>query len=340
LIVLRKHRALFISQPRCATHTMFHTLNESQINKRPALARLLASGWVLEEETKKPPPPPPLPAPVAALPPPVASLPQPPTHKWKPRPCPDPLILVPDAEVREVPSPLVSVIMPAWNAAKYIRRAVHSMQAQLLKDWELCICDDGSDDKTYATATRASKGDDRVKVSRIPHGGYAVATDVCLAMSTGQIIARLDADDEQHPERLQAQADWLIRHPEVDCVTCDMTDLVKKGQRWVFGQVLASEPMDAERYVQGWGGPCHASVVAWRRAYDQIGGFHPTEEWDGDGGWNLRAIRLGLQWGHISSPWYYHRRYPAMRSERFRAEQDGMHRDLLARFQQQEAAAC
>jgi len=227
--------------------------------------------------------------------------------------------------------PLVGVIMPAWNAERFIGDAIGSMLDQTLTDWELCVVDDGSDDDTLDVATTVAKelGDPRIKLHRIPHGGYAIATNAALCMATGRFIARLDADDTQHRDRLRVQVGYLLANPDCDCVTCDMTDMDVTGG---MGKTRATGPMDPAKYIEGHGGPCHASVVASREVYDRVGGFSPDEEWDGDGGWNLRAIKLGLTWGHVDRPWYYHRRYPAMRSERFKNEQDAMHRDLLRAY--------
>lgn len=226
---------------------------------------------------------------------------------------------------------LVSVIMPAWNAGKYIGKAIASMKAQTLAEWELLIADDGSTDNTVAQAKKAAGGDSRIKIIESPHGGYAIATNTALAMSTGGIIARLDADDEHHPDRLQEQWLYLQRHEyrDIDLVTCDMADIDIDGGTI---KVHNSGPMDGKRYMAGWGGPCHASVVARRKAYDLAGGFDPDEEWDGDGGWNMRVIKASLRWGHIDEPWYYHRRYPEMRSEQHRPEQDGVHEKLLVKY--------
>ena len=90
--------------------------------------------------------------------------------------------------------------MPALNAGEFIGRAIRSMQAQILTDWELCIvCDGASQDDTHKRAVAEASGDDRVQIASGPAAGYAIGTDCCLCMTTGRIIARLDADDEHQP---------------------------------------------------------------------------------------------------------------------------------------------
>ena len=311
--------------------------NEAQRNVAATIAKLQKAGWrIVTDEPPKAPLPPQAQPPARVTPAPVVRpVPEPP-----PSPPPAPkkrpsiewdgeFLDIGLKQPPEVKKPLVSVIMPAWNAAPYIARAIASMKGQTLRDWELLIVDDGSTDKTSAAAKQAARGDKRIKLARQPHGGYAIATNTALCMSSGDIIARLDADDGQHPDRLRRAVTYLLEHPDCDIVTCDMTDIDVEDKQL---RVHHTGPMVPQEYVKGAGGPCHASAVAWRRVYDTLGGFDPAEEWDGDGGWNLRAIMLNMVWGHIAEPDYYHRRYPEMRSERFRAEQDGMHKDLLAAY--------
>jgi glycosyltransferase involved in cell wall biosynthesis len=73
-------------------------------------------------------------------------------------------------------SPLVSVILPACNAANSIARVVADTRVQTLADWELIVVDDGSTDSTAVAAERAADGDPRVRVLRLPHGGVVAAS--------------------------------------------------------------------------------------------------------------------------------------------------------------------
>lgn len=92
--------------------------------------------------------------------------------------------------------PLVSIIMPAYNAAKYISEAIQSVQQQDYPHWELIIIDDGSTDDTLKKALTLAKTDNRIKILPLVHqGSPAAARNAGLVNAYGEMIAFLDADD-------------------------------------------------------------------------------------------------------------------------------------------------
>jgi len=216
--------------------------------------------------------------------------------------------------------PLVSVMMPAYNASSFIAEAIESMQAQTYKDWQLCIVDDGSEDMTAAIAQMYANKDGRIIVESISHGGCPVARNTCLEMATGDIIARLDADDTHDRTRIQHQVNHLLR-TDVDIVSCNMT--------WLRGPVTIQKrtgPMVPNAYMAGHSnGPCCASLVAWAKVYAQIGSYNPKLLAGSDGDWNFRAIVEGFKWGHLNGYWYNQRRHPAQLSQSMRAMQRKVH---------------
>jgi glycosyltransferase involved in cell wall biosynthesis len=116
-------------------------------------------------------------------------------------------------------SGLVSVMMPAYNAAAYIAGAIESVVAQSYALWELIIVDDGSTDATTQEVARF--GDPRIRLVRQPNGGEASARNRALALACGEWIAFLDADDQFLPDHLKLCVEHLIRHREVDAVYTD-----------------------------------------------------------------------------------------------------------------------
>ncbi|MEY2881517.1 MAG: hypothetical protein RLZZ15_3897 [Verrucomicrobiota bacterium] len=111
------------------------------------------------------------------------------------------------------PAPLVSVTLPARNAARTIARAVASVRAQTLADWELLVVDDGSTDGTREILRTLARAEPRLKLIERAHAGVAAAANAAAAAARGEFVARMDADDESHPERLAAQVAFL-RAPE------------------------------------------------------------------------------------------------------------------------------
>ena len=106
--------------------------------------------------------------------------------------------------------PLVSVVMPAYNAAAVLGRAVASVQAQTLADWELLIADDGSGDGTGGLARAEAARDPRIRVLPLPENrGAAAARNHALAHARGRYIAFLDADDSWLAQKLERQISWM-----------------------------------------------------------------------------------------------------------------------------------
>lgn len=102
--------------------------------------------------------------------------------------------------------PMVSVIMPAYNAERFISIAVESVLHQTLTDWELLIMDDCSTDGTPELIAALAMTDPRIKVHYNPRNmGVAKTRNHALSLSQGQYIAFLDSDDYWHPTKLENQ---------------------------------------------------------------------------------------------------------------------------------------
>lgn len=107
--------------------------------------------------------------------------------------------------LKKVSNPLVSIIMPAYNAAKYIEEAIASVQMQDYLLWELIIIDDGSTDDTLKLAVQMAKTDNRIKVLPMVHkGSPSIARNAGLENANGEMITFLDADDRYETGALTA----------------------------------------------------------------------------------------------------------------------------------------
>jgi hypothetical protein len=119
-------------------------------------------------------------------------------------------------------APLISVIMPACNAAPHIGEAIRSLLDQSFDAFEVLVIDDGSTDDTARIA--ASFADPRVRVFRHPVNlGIAAATNLGMAMARGDLLARLDADDTAMPDRLATQWAFMRDRGDITVVGSDMT---------------------------------------------------------------------------------------------------------------------
>ena len=118
-------------------------------------------------------------------------------------------------------SPRVSVIMPVYNAASYLKEAVDSILNQTFRDFELIILDDASTDES-AKILDAYTDSRIVRYTSDKNIGLANILNIGLDMARGEYIARMDSDDISLPTRLQTEVDYLDSHPKIDLVSCGM----------------------------------------------------------------------------------------------------------------------
>lgn len=105
---------------------------------------------------------------------------------------------------------LVSVIMPAFAAERFLPATLASVRAQTFADWECLVVDDASPDRTAELAAQAAAADPRIKPIRQPtNRGVAAARNAALAAATGRYVAFLDADDLWLPAKLERQLAFM-----------------------------------------------------------------------------------------------------------------------------------
>ncbi len=111
----------------------------------------------------------------------------------------------------------ISIGIPFYNNEKTLLEAIRSVFAQTWQDWELILVNDGSSDRSLEIAQSFS--DSRLRVySDGENRGLASRLNQIAQLARGQYLARMDADDLMHPERLSKQVAYLDSHPEVDLV--------------------------------------------------------------------------------------------------------------------------
>ncbi|WP_448701617.1 glycosyltransferase [Mucilaginibacter sp. AW1-3] len=124
-------------------------------------------------------------------------------------------------------NPMITVLMPAYNAERYIAEAIASVLQQTYADFELIIVNDGSTDGTR-NIIRTFK-DPRIKLIDQPNMGVAAALNTGLEHATAPYIARFDADDICYPERLEKQLHFLQHNPEYILVGSDAEYIIENG---------------------------------------------------------------------------------------------------------------
>jgi glycosyltransferase involved in cell wall biosynthesis len=106
---------------------------------------------------------------------------------------------------RNPTAPIVSVLIPAYNAAATIETTLLSVVAQTHRNLEIIVVDDGSTDQTSSVVRKVAKRDDRIRLLRKANAGLAAARNTGLEQATGTFVATIDADDLWHPTKIQKQ---------------------------------------------------------------------------------------------------------------------------------------
>lgn len=202
------------------------------------------------------------------------------------------------------PSPLFSILVPVYRPERwYLARCVESVRAQTYPRWELCLCDDGSEDPKLAAYLRSLADDPRVRVSfRDVNGGISAATNDALAMARGEFVVLLDNDDELVEVALEYMADAIAAHPRADVLYSDEDKLDAEGLpcQPTLKPAWSPELLASTAYT------CHLTVLR-RSLVNRIGGLRSEFDGSQDYDVTLRATELAEQVVHVPEVLYHWR---------------------------------
>ena len=144
--------------------------------------------------------------------------------------------------------PLVSVVMPAYNAERFIAKAIESVLNQSIQDLELIVVDDCSGDHTCDVVEKVAKVDGRVRLIRNEKNiGAAGSRNRAFEVCTGRYVALLDSDDVWYPEKLERQL-RLAERERADIVYCSYA-IVNEADEKICADFIVPEMTDLERML-------------------------------------------------------------------------------------------
>ena len=172
---------------------------------------------------------------------------------------------------------VISVIVPAYNAAATIIQTLESIAAQTFRQWECIIVDDGSQDDTLKIARAFIKDDQRFQLHSIKNSGVCVARNTAVAYSTGKYLFPLDGDDYIHPECLDKCFQIFEQKPQTRLV-------YPEGELFGASTGLWTLP-DYSFQVMLRYNMVHNSSLFLREDFDRVGGYRLNmvsglEDWD------------------------------------------------------------
>jgi glycosyltransferase involved in cell wall biosynthesis len=209
--------------------------------------------------------------------------------------------------------PLVSVVIPTYNYARFIEATIESVIGQTCSDLEIIVVDDASSDDTAGVV--AAIADDRIRYLRHDvNKGPSAARNTGLAEASGTFVTCIDSDDTMKPRNLEVKAKVLQDTPDVDVVFGNVEVVDADGTSLGIGNrrradELLPQPVLLRRLLSG--NPFHASAtVVRRRAYDVAGTYREdlrhAEDWDL---WLRMACLFSAR--YVAEPLVRHRLHPA-----------------------------
>jgi len=192
---------------------------------------------------------------------------------------------------------VLSVLLPARNSAATLPVALEGLFAQRgAPAFEIVCVDDASTDDTPRVLVEAAKADSRLVVVRGEGRGLVAALQLGLGRCRGDIVARMDADDLVHPDRLRLQAEALARDPSVAavgslvrCFPRPLSAGLTRLEEWL-DSVVSKEECRTARFIEA---PLvHPSMTFRRSAVEAVGGFR-DETWAEDWDLQLRLLQAG-----------------------------------------------
>jgi len=194
-------------------------------------------------------------------------------------------------------TPMVSVMLSAYNpeSREHFMLAIQSIISQTFTDWEMILCDDGSDEKYLPLFREAKALDPRIRlIHNRKNFGLGVSMNHCIQSAKGKYLARMDADDISEPERLGRLVDFLEHHERFQWVGCN-TALINDDGKWGI-RMMPAEPgvwdfLHYSPYI-------HPSVMFRREVLEENGGYRPLRSGE-DYELFMRLHSLGFRGANI-----------------------------------------
>lgn len=209
------------------------------------------------------------------------------------------------SEDNSVTDPVVSVVLPAYNAERYIAASVRSILGQTFQDFELIVIDDGSADDTSPILEKLARGDSRIRLVSRENRGLVATLNEGIDLARGRWLARMDADDISLPGRFEQQLS-CFETTDADIVGTDMKFFGTYDAR-VTAHARTDEGIKTEMLF---GSPfCHPSVMMRTEAARSLK-YDPG--WEGAEDYDLweRAARAGWRMANVPEVLLLYRKHP------------------------------
>lgn len=208
--------------------------------------------------------------------------------------------------------PLISVIMPAHNAAATVREAIESVQKEALESWEIIVIDDGSKDNTSEIINEKKNSDSRIRLYKAFGEGPSIARNIGLAAARGKYIGFLDADDTYYNNALTKRVQALENNPDWHGVYCK-AEVVNNELQSLDWQIGA---YNRKLTFQDMHGSIHLNSLVAKASILQSQYFDVEIPNGEDWLYLSRVLRSGVEFHYLSNCSILYRMHPSGRSRR------------------------
>lgn len=212
---------------------------------------------------------------------------------------------------------MITIGIPIYNAEKYLVDAIKSVLAQSYEHWELLLVDDGSTDHSLEIARNFEAQDSRIRViSDGINKKLPARLNQIIAEAEGEYIARMDADDLIHPDRLKVQLEFLNCNKEYDLVSTGVVSINIENQIKAIRTVeeIYTDFSEVKRHYP----IVHASILAKRRWYERNQydvNFPRSEDFEL---WCRAISNADLKLAVLPQPLYYYREEGLVTADKLR----------------------
>lgn len=181
-------------------------------------------------------------------------------------------------------NPKVSVLLPVYNAERFLAASITSILSQTYRDFELVVIDDCSRDDSWRIVDRYARQDKRIVAIRNEKNLNLTATlNKGIEMAKGEYIARMDHDDISLPERLEKQVRFLDKYRDVGIVGGDIDIIDEEGRVFARREYNRTDSAIREKMFR-YSPFCHPAVMIRRKALDEAGyydyRFAPADDYE------------------------------------------------------------
>ncbi|MFS1539935.1 MAG: glycosyltransferase [Candidatus Phlomobacter fragariae] len=198
-----------------------------------------------------------------------------------------------------VNNPLVSIILPVYNAEKYLFMALESLIVQSYKNIEIIIINDGSTDKSLEIINSFKKKDSRIKLIDRKNMGLAYSLNEGIFFAKGNFIARMDADDISKSDRIEKQVNYILKNSFIDILGTNV-DYIDVFSRKIGESNYPLSNMSIKNTLPFWCCLAHPSIFGKKEIFLSQGGYQSKYRSEDYELWLRICRNKNIQFGNMA----------------------------------------